>query len=98
LPEKEGALGLWAATPTGMLCEACWKKATDMADISRIKTETRVRQGEEFCCFCVLCGRVPPDPWVWVWVETERGCLCGACLKKVIPAGVEIEIQKLLQE
>lgn len=96
--QEEDALDIWAETPKGMLCEECWKKGMEVLDTSKIQVKEHCDEKEPFCCFCVLCGRAPPDPDIKIWVETERGCLCELCLKRVAREGVERGIKKIMEE
>ncbi len=96
LPEQEKSpFNLWIEVSEGMLCEECWKKRTELLDVSRIPVENHHYESEVFCCFCILCGRTPPDPEIKIWVETTRGCLCEVCLKRVAGEGLVREIQKI---
>lgn len=98
LPEqKKGVLNLWVESKDGMLCENCWKRGIDMLKASAIPVKRKYEVKEAFCCFCVLCGRAPPDPKVKIWVETEFGCLCEICMKRIMRKGIEREIKKMLR-
>ncbi|GCC11399.1 hypothetical protein IPdc08_01454 [archaeon] len=96
--QKKSALNLWVESPKGMLCEECWKKGMKVLNITEIPVERHYYEKEAFCCFCVLCGRTPPDPEIKIWAETEMGCLCEICLKRVVREGVEREIQNMMEE
>lgn len=98
LPEqKEGELNLWVESKDGMLCGSCWKHVLEVLRASDIPVERRYEEEVSFCCFCVLCARTPPDPEVKIWVETEFGCLCELCMKRIIREGVEREIKKVVE-
>lgn len=91
---------LWVETEKGMLCEKCWREPVEEV-IRKSLPVDKQRAGlmnEEFCCFCVLCGRAPPDPNSRLWLETERGCLCEGCWKEFVKEAVEEKIESLLVE
>jgi len=96
--QEEGVLSLWVESAKGMLCEDCLRRGIDTLDASKLMPGKGIPEKEEFCCFCVLCGRSPPDPAIRIWVETEWGCLCATCLRRVIGEGIGREIEKMLEE
>lgn len=75
-----GATGIWMESKAGMLCESCWRSAAT----EKIFTEPSGAPAEgEFCCYCALCRRIPPDPEYKIWIETENGCICEKCWKEL---------------
>jgi len=75
-----GATTIWVEVEGGMLCEGCWRASVHSLRRPSEKDTTT----EDYCCFCSLCKRRPPDPDCKVWIETERGCLCERCWKETI--------------
>lgn len=64
-----------------MLCESCWRAEVQEGRQPQEKSAT---VESEFCCFCALCKRTPPDPDYKMWIETEKGCLCEKCWRETI--------------
>ncbi len=74
-----GKTEIWVEAGSGMLCESCWR-----AEVSRSRQtpkDTDLSE-HEFCCFCALCKRIPPDPEFKIWIETDKGCICEKCWKE----------------
>ncbi|MCL4476327.1 MAG: hypothetical protein M1508_08905 [Nitrospirae bacterium] len=93
-PEFASA-GIWIETESGMLCDSCWKEAVRISGLSPGKSA----EGEsEFCCFCALCKRTPPDPDYKMWIGTEKGCICEKCWKEVIAGILGEKIESALLE
>ena len=89
------AAGIWIETESGMLCDSCWKEGVRTSRLSPEKSDERAG---EFCCFCALCKRTPPDPDYKVWIETEKGCICEKCWKEVIAGILGERIESTLLE
>ena len=75
-----GATGIWMESSTGMLCESCWRAAA--LEKTFIESGNAPAEGE-FCCYCALCRRTPPDPEYKLWIETDSGCICEKCWKEL---------------
>src|SRR3990170_6038285 len=88
------ATGIWIETEGGMLCESCWR---DAIRSSRAREVGGHSEGE-FCCFCALCKRTPPDPEYKMWIETEKGCLCEKCWRETIGKVLAERIESTLLE
>jgi hypothetical protein len=95
--QEEGTVKLWIRSSKGMVCEDCVREAVEILATSCVTQEERIEAEGEFCCFCGLCGGSPADPAIDVWVETGSGCLCSACMTKVVEGGMEEEIEKMLE-
>lgn len=90
-----GVTEIWIETESGMLCESCWRTAVQE---NRRTSEGIVTSESEFCCFCALCKRTPPDPDYKIWIETEKGCLCEKCWKEVIGNLLAERIESAISE
>lgn len=90
-----GAAEIWFESEGGMLCEACWKRA--VREGGPPPPEEGPKEGE-FCCFCALCKRTPPDPEFKIWIETDKGCVCEKCWKETIGSLVAGRIESILLE
>lgn len=95
--QDRGVLNIWIEIPEGFLCEKCWKKRIDTINASDISVKKQHESSIISCCFCILCGKTPPDPEVKIWVETQRGCLCEMCLKRIVIEGIEREIKNMTE-
>jgi len=90
-----GVTEIWIETESGMLCESCWRTAVQENGRT---SEGIVTSESEFCCFCALCKRTPPDPDYKIWIETENGCLCEKCWKEKIGGLLDEKIESALNE
>lgn len=88
-----GESGIWVQTEAGMLCESCWRDRVSGGGTSQAGADE-----SEFCCFCALCKRTPPDPVYKIWIETEKGCICEKCWKETISAILAGKIESTLLE
>ncbi len=88
-----GASGIWFQSESGMLCESCWgvmlRKSAPSQESAGVATG-------EFCCFCALCKRTPPDPVYKIWIETEKGCICEKCWKETVSVLLAERIESTL--
>ena len=80
-----GKTGIWVESDRGMLCEECWRGLVGKTS-SPAKESGESPSEHEFCCFCALCKRTPPDPEYKIWIETASGCLCEKCWKEAAAA------------
>lgn len=90
-----GVTEIWVESEGGMLCEKCWRAE---ARRYRKPAEKASAAEAEYCCFCSLCKRRPPDPVYKMWIETEKGCLCEKCWKETIGKVLAERIESTLLE
>lgn len=90
-----GVTEIWVESEGGMLCDSCWK--TEIHKARRPSKGSGLSESE-FCCFCALCRRTPPDPDYKVWIETEKGCLCEKCWKETMGKLLAEKIESILLE
>ncbi len=76
-----GKTEIWIQGAGGMLCESCWRATLQKNDVPSTDAAS---SEHEFCCFCAICKRTPPDPEYKIWIETDKGCLCEKCWRETI--------------
>ncbi len=90
-----GKTEIWIESEGGMLCESCWR--TVVREGRQAPKETGTSE-HEFCCFCALCKRMPPDPEYKIWIETDKGCICEKCWRETIGGLLAEKIETALSE